>query len=290
MGGEVAIVKDQFLSLTEGFYRFLIDALGYTHPIHPTQINMPIGLVTGALFLGFVALLFRKSSPRISGRHCMILALVFLFPTILAGIMDWQHFYGGVWLLAVKAKIVLGIVLLVLLVWGIWASGRPERGRMMLLAYALAFCTSVVLGYFGGDIVFGGRAPESKKGNRAGQIVFLNNCSGCHPYGGNILTPDEPVIRSPLLNTVEPFLAWIRNPSPPMPPFPPGDLPDEQVQALYSFLAEIWREHDQAPETPQSSTPTPSEPTPSSPSKPDSSEETDSEKSPFFSPSTSLQV
>lgn len=285
------ILKDQFVSFSEWFYRLLINVLGYTHPVHPTQINMPIGLVTGALLLGIVALLFRRSSPRISARHCMVLALVFLFPTVLSGIMDWQHFYGGVWIFAVKAKIVLGIIFLVLLVWGIWASQRPERGRAMLLTYALAFCVSVALGYFGGDIVFGGRTPDSKKGNRAGQIVFLNNCSGCHPYGGNIITPKEPVIGSPLLKSFEPFLAWMRNPSPPMPPFPPGDIPDEQAHALYFYLSEIWGEHTHGPETPQPATPAPLEPSlPQAPSTPDSSEGTGSKENPFHSPSKSRQV
>lgn len=264
-------MKDQFLSFTESLYRFLVEVFGYTHPVHPTQINMPIGLITGALLLGIVALLFKRWNTRISGRHCLILALLFLFPTVFSGIMDWQHFYGGAWIFAIKAKIVLGTVLLVLLIWGIRVSARPEKGRMMLLTYALAFCIAAALGYFGGDIVFGGRTPESKS-NPEGRIVFLNNCSGCHPYGGNIFSPGEPVIRSPLLKTPEPFMAWIRNPGPPMPPFPPGDISDEQGRALHSYVAEIWGEHEHGHEAPQSGTVPPSGPsTVPTPSTPDAS-------------------
>ncbi|RJR42704.1 MAG: hypothetical protein C4576_15620 [Desulfobacteraceae bacterium] len=276
-------MKDQFLSFTESLYTLLVELFGYTHPVHPTQINMPIGLITGALLLGIAALLFKRWNTRISSRHCLILALLFLIPTVFSGIMDWQHFYGGVWLFAIKAKILLGTLLVVFLIWGILISSKPEKGPMTLLTCALAFCISVALGYFGGDIVFGARTPESKS-NREGRIVFLNNCSGCHPYGGNILSPGEPVIRSPLLKTVEPFMAWIRNPGPPMPPFPAEDISDEQGRALHSYVAEIWGEHEHGSEAPQSETPSPSAPsTLPSPSIPDIPDQ-------FKSPSTGRQV
>jgi len=271
LDGEVIFVKDQFLSFTENFYRFLVEVFGYTHPVHPTQINMPIGLVTGALLLGILTLLFKRWNTRISSRHCLILTLLFLIPAVLSGIMDWQHFYGGVWLFAIKAKIVLGIVLLILLIWGIAVSARPEKGAMMLLTHVAAFFVSVALGYFGGDIVFGGRTPESK-GNQQGRIVFLNNCSGCHPYGGNILAPGEPVIGSPLLKAPESFMAWIRNPGPPMPPFPPVDISDEQGRSLHSYVMEIWGEHENGHEVPPSGSEPPSGPsTLPSPPVPDAS-------------------
>lgn len=256
-----SILKEQVLSISEWFYRVLSDTLGYTHPVHPTQINMPIGLVTGALILGLLALFFRKGTLRFSARHCLILALLFLIPTVLSGIMDWQHYFGGIWLFPIKAKVVLGIVLFLLLFFGILLSRRAERRGALVLICFLAFCTSVALGYFGGEMVFGGRAPESHKGNRDGEIVFRNNCSGCHPYGSNTLMPERPVINSHLLTSLTPFQAWLRNPSPPMPPFPSEDIPDGQVQALYDYILEIWAQHPHAEEpAPQQSPLPPSEP------------------------------
>ena len=37
----------------------------------------------------------------------MILAFLGLFPTVLAGYVDWQHFYGGTWLFPIKMKMLL---------------------------------------------------------------------------------------------------------------------------------------------------------------------------------------
>jgi uncharacterized membrane protein len=234
---------EEYLSWSERFYRFLFEYLGYTHPVHPTQINMPIGLVTGGLVLAILALLSRRTALRASARHCMVLALLFMVPTVLTGVMDWQHYLGGVWIPPIKAKIALGVILLLLLVWGILIGRRDERSGGLVLVSLLAFAASAGLGYFGGEIVFGGRAPQSTQGNQAGEIVFRNSCSMCHPYGANILMPERPLIRSPLLGSFQTFLPWLRNPSPPMPPFPPGDIPDEQAQELYRYLAEMWSGH-----------------------------------------------
>jgi uncharacterized membrane protein len=33
----------------------LLEKLGYPHPLHPPLTHMPLGLVTGALVLGFTA-------------------------------------------------------------------------------------------------------------------------------------------------------------------------------------------------------------------------------------------
>lgn len=254
------------MSISEQFYRFLAESLGYTHPVHPTQINMPIGLVTGALVFGILALFAGRSTLRFSARHCLILALLFTITSAVTGIMDWQHYLGGVWIFPIRAKIGLGAILFLLLVWGLLISRRAERGGILSLICFLAFCTSVALGYFGGEIVFGGRAPESKQGHRAGEIVFRNNCSMCHPYGANILFPDRPIIHSPLLESFQPFLAWLRHPSPPMPSFPPGDIPDEQAQALYDYLSAIWTGHAHGEEAgPQEQSPPAPDPSLSGP-------------------------
>ena len=87
---------------------------------------MPIGLVTGALVLGFVAWFFRRPSLWQAARYCLILALIFLIPTALLGYMDWQYYYAGAWLFYIKMKLILAGVLLVLLSIGLIVTRKPE--------------------------------------------------------------------------------------------------------------------------------------------------------------------
>jgi uncharacterized membrane protein len=263
--GWAMVVMEQIQRLADSFYRFL-NQLGYDHPIHPTLVNLPIGLVTAALVFVILALLAKRPVLWISARHCVLLAILSLFPTALAGIMDWQHFHGGAWLFLFKMKMGLGLGLFVLLIIFMILSRGAERNKKVFLVLLLSFFGVAFLGYFGGEIIFGGRVPGTDKGNQAGEGLFLNRCSGCHPYGANTLIPRDPIIHSGLLKTPEGFLAWIRKPTPPMPPFPPDMITDPQSKELYDYLFEIWgpEEPEKAPAAPPDSTPAP-QPSPASP-------------------------
>jgi len=77
------------------FYDFL-QSLGYPHPIHPTEVHMPIGLVVGGAFLfSWLAFYFHRPNLARAARYCAIVAFIWTFPTMFLGFMDWQHFYGG---------------------------------------------------------------------------------------------------------------------------------------------------------------------------------------------------
>ena len=158
-------------------YQFL-NKIGYTHPIHPTEVHMPIGLVVGALVFAVTASLLRKHTLAKSARHCVILAFIFLFPTMLFGFMDWQHYYGGVWFFEITIKFILAGILLILLLVAIilgWKKGSESKG--VLVFYFMSFLTVVALGYFGGQLVFGKKAPEPSAQFKAGEKVFAENCS-----------------------------------------------------------------------------------------------------------------
>ena len=233
--------------MIDTIYLFL-EKLGYPHPLHPPLTHMPIGLVTGALVLGLVAWLFRRTSLWPSARHCLILALLFLIPTALFGYMDWQHYYAGAWLFYIKMKLILAGVLLVLLSIGLIVTRKSEVNPIASLTiFSLSFFTVVALGYFGGQLVFGGWTPTAPKELQIGARIFKGNCSGCHPHGGNIIATNLPLNIAPQLADFDTFRAYVRHPEMPngstgeMPDFPPTKISDQQARELYQYIVKVLK-------------------------------------------------
>jgi mono/diheme cytochrome c family protein len=247
------------------FYRVL-EGLGYHHPVHVLVTHMPIGMVTAAFALLLVAVIFRKEILTRSARHVFILALVFAVPTIIAGFMDWAHFYKGAWIPAITAKIILASILTVVLVAGA-ILGKPGKAGspVMLGIYGLAFLCVVGLGYFGGNLVFGEEAatagdagpklPEitaSPADLKVGEALFVANCQSCHPKGGNVIEADRPLKKSEKLESLPAFIGFIRKPldedgqPTEMPTFTPQKVSDQQAGQLHGYLVDTikkgtWR-------------------------------------------------
>ncbi|MEJ2658831.1 MAG: hypothetical protein P8012_16865, partial [Desulfobacterales bacterium] len=168
-------------------YEFLA-SLGYTHPIHPTEVHMPIGLVVGSFIFAFVAVSFKRPQLRDAVKYCIILAFIWVFPTMLFGYMDWQHFYAGAWLFPIKVKIPMAFTLLVLLGLAIIVRRKKGAGSIpALVLYTLCFMSVVVLGYFGGQLTYGTRAASISPEFKTGEKLFHANCSACHPNGKNAI-------------------------------------------------------------------------------------------------------
>jgi uncharacterized membrane protein len=228
------------------FYNAL-RAVGFTDPIHPPLTHMPIGLVTAALIFGLLGWLLDRPQLRAVSRYCLVLAWLFLIPTVLLGFMDWQHYYQGAWLQPIVVKISLAGFLFVLLSIGLFLilTGR-EESKALLAIYLAAFFTVGGLGYFGGRLVFGGRAPAAPPAFQAGKILFENHCMACHPNGGNAIMPTYIIIGSDNLTDFKTFLAWIQNPrldngqEGPMPSFPPDQISDPQARELYRYLVRVF--------------------------------------------------
>ncbi len=209
---------------------------------------MPIGLVTGALVLGWVAWLFRRPHLWPAARYCLIIAFIFLFPTALFGYMDWQHYYAGAWLFYIKIKLILAGVLLVLLTIGLIVTRKSAaRPIASLSIYSLSFFTAVALGYYGGQLVFGGWIPEAPKELQTGARIFKGNCSGCHPHGGNIFATNLPLNLAPQLANFDTFLTFIRHPKMPdgspgeMPDFPTTRISEPQARELYQYIVMVMK-------------------------------------------------
>jgi len=85
----------------------LLGKMGYIHPLHPPFTHGPIGAVIVAFCFGLGMLLWRRQNFFQSAYYAVAIALVLLFPTVLAGIMDWQYYYSGAWIFPIQMKIAL---------------------------------------------------------------------------------------------------------------------------------------------------------------------------------------
>ncbi|CAB1056381.1 hypothetical protein D1BOALGB6SA_1117 [Olavius sp. associated proteobacterium Delta 1] len=232
--------------MVEFIYQTLAQ-FGYTHPLHPTLTHLPIGMVTGAFLFALAALIFRRTSLAQTARHCVILGLLAAIPTALMGLMDWLHFFGVTMLLPFKMKIILAVILISFLLLAVILGSFGERFQKMVFAlYVMSLMTTIGLGYFGGEIVYGKRAPDGvEPGGLAakGTIVFQKNCSACHlidstatkigPGLKGLFKGDKfPVSSKPA--SEDNFRNQLMKPLGKMPSF--AHLPDEEVDALIEYL------------------------------------------------------
>lgn len=235
--------------MIDALYAFL-NKMGYHHPIHPTEVHMPIGLVVGAFIFALVAFMFHRQKLLLTPRHCIILAFIWVFPTMLLGYMDWQHFYAGAWIRPIKVKLTVAPLLAILLAAAIYLGRKFGAVSIKVLpVYFLCFCAVVVLGYFGGQLVYGVKEAPSHKEYVAGQKIYSDNCNACHPGGGNVIEHGKPVINSLELQDIQRFLQWVRQPKSPMPPFSESRLSDAEVKDLYEYIVhELNREPSSPPQ------------------------------------------
>ncbi len=217
------------------FYE-LLEKIGYDHPVHPAFTHIPMGLIIGVFIFALVALVFRRNIlSSLAYRRIILLALIFTFPTALFGYTDWQHFYEGDWLFAIKVKLALTGVLIVLLFIAVSLKGKREsETKSSLGIYALCFLVVTALGYFGGQLVFEGEGRPEKVPIKflVGEKLFAANCTDCHPRGGDILN-------SPHLFDFQKFLNLLRNPPTGMPPFPQEQISDQKAMRLYLYLVQL---------------------------------------------------
>ena len=220
---------------------------GYNHPIHPTLTHVPIGMVMGAFIFVLIAVITRKTNLAQTARHCSVLALIAAVPTALLGLMDWQHFYGGSLLFPIKIKLILAGILIVFLALAVIFGFFGETfSKLVISLYVLSLFSVIGLGYFGGELVYGTKAPaaEVAEGLAAeGAMVFQQNCSACHltdstatkigPGLKGVFKGDKfPV--SGLAVSEDNFRRQLQKPLGKMPPF--GHLPPEQVETLIAYL------------------------------------------------------
>jgi len=146
---------------------------GFAHPLHPVLITMVVGPVIASFLFAAVAFLFKKPDFYKTSRQLTVVAFIFWFPTVAVGIIDWVHFYGGsTKMTEINIKLVLAGVLFVVLLGNILLFRAGEKKPLIPLVLMLV-ATGLVsaLGYYGGDIVFGGSAKTAAAPGASGAPV-----------------------------------------------------------------------------------------------------------------------
>lgn len=152
--------------MTDLFYG-LLGLVGFAHPIHPVLITMVVGPVIASFLFIAIAFFLKKPDFYRTGRQLTVVAFIFWFPTVAVGIIDWIHFYGGSTNMAeINIKLVLAGILFLLLLGNMLLFKKGKEQPLIPLVLMLLSTANVsALGYYGGDIVFGGtpKANEAPK-------------------------------------------------------------------------------------------------------------------------------
>lgn len=140
--------------MIERFYSFL-EMVGFAHPLHPMLTHVPMGMIIGAVLFSLLGVLFKKQSLTTTAQHCSTLALVFIVPVIIAGILDWQKFLDGEMEVLIIVKMVLGGILTALLAVAFLQHRAGATPKRLVLIYLLCLACAGGLGYSGGELVYG---------------------------------------------------------------------------------------------------------------------------------------
>jgi uncharacterized membrane protein len=134
----------------------LLQKVGFTHPLHPMLVHVPMGMIIGMFVFSLLGLKWTKGPLPQTAYHCSVLALASVVPVILAGVMDWQHSLNGDWKTLIIIKMVLSFILTLLLVYAVVVRNRGASPKHLFAVYCLCMVCAAGLGYSGGELVYGG--------------------------------------------------------------------------------------------------------------------------------------
>jgi uncharacterized membrane protein len=224
-------------TLTRTFYRF-VDGLGFSHPIHAVLVHLPIGFIVGAFIFGSISFFSKHNRLALSARDCIILATLFYLPVVLFGFTDWVHYYGGAWLPAIKIKITLSGMLLLLLLATLYfelSSKKTLKWGLQLL-YTCSLIMVVLIGWNGANLIYGTNPQLVLMPYKSGYDAFTTHCKSCHPEGGNIMDAQKPINNSPKLQDVNTFISFVRHSEGSMPSYPSTTISDHETEELYLYI------------------------------------------------------
>lgn len=140
--------------MVEKLYGFL-EAIGFNHPLHPIMVHIPMGMVIGTVLFSLAGILWKKQNLTETAYHCTVLALIFVVPTLITGILDWQGKLGGEWVFLIILKMILGVALTILLAVAVVLKHKGAEPKTLLIIYLLSLACAGGLGFSGGELVYG---------------------------------------------------------------------------------------------------------------------------------------
>lgn len=141
--------------MTQFIFGFL-ESIGFTHPLHPAIVHLPMGLVMGGFVFVLVGIFFKQPLLFKTAHHSATLALVSIPPTVILGVLDWQYSFDGNWVTPIQIKIGLAVVMtLLLIVLHRIGKNGEEHPRRLLIVYGFALLTAIGMGYTGGSLMYG---------------------------------------------------------------------------------------------------------------------------------------
>lgn len=89
-----------------------------------------------------------------------------------------------------------------------------------------------------------GFTKEDVKG-KSGEEMFKENCSVCHPNGGDIIDPDKTLHKEDLdennVKKPEDIVKLMRNPGPGMERFDEKAIPDEDARKIAEYILKTFK-------------------------------------------------
>lgn len=140
--------------MVEKLYGFL-EAIGFNHPLHPIIVHIPMGMVIGMVFFSLADRIWKKQNLAETAYHCAILALIFVIPTLITGLLDWQGKLGGEWGFLIVLKMILGVTLTILLTVAVVLKHKGAEPKTLLIIYLLCLACAGGLGFSGGELMYG---------------------------------------------------------------------------------------------------------------------------------------
>lgn len=141
--------------MIEALYNFLA-IFGFHHPLHPLVVHIPMGMVVGSVAFSLADMKWPEKNFAQTAYHCILFALIAVIPVYIAGLLDWQQWFGGDINRWIIIKMILGVVLTVVLFITVRQkqNGAPQKKLFIFYLVNLAICGG--LGFSGGELLFGG--------------------------------------------------------------------------------------------------------------------------------------
>jgi len=160
------------------FYNVLA-LVGFAHPMHPVLITMVVGPVIASFLFAAAAFFLKKPEFYKTSRQLTVVGFIFWFPTVAVGIIDWAHFYGGsTKMMEINVKLILAGILFLALLGNILLFKKGQEQPLIPLVLTLLGTLLVsALGYYGGDIVFGG-SPKTEAAPAGAGAVATTTADG----------------------------------------------------------------------------------------------------------------